>query len=194
MKTRLIIANQIGKRNPYNTLALLRQVKERINLDNNLYFSSDGYEGYTSAIRCIFGIGRTPKKLCYAQVVKEKKNGRLKNIVTKIIFGSFRMLNKHISQSLQSYTINTSFIERCNLTMRQRNHRVERKSLGFSKCIEYHKAQMRISIAYYNFCLLHSSLKKYKGAKPIFFTPAMEIGITKHPWTMLELLKYQFYD
>ena len=67
----------------------------------------------------------------------------------------------------------------------------ERKSQGFPKMIDFHKAQMQISIAYYNFCLPHSSLKKYQSSKPIHFTPAMEARLTDHPWTMLELLKIQ---
>ena len=96
---------------------------------------------------------------------------------------------KYEKDSPASNTINISYVERCNLTMRQRNHRVERKSQGFSKLPAFHKAQMRISIAYYNFCLHHSSLKRYEGTKPLHFTPAMEAGITDHPWTMLELLK-----
>ena len=150
-------------------------------------------------------ITKLPQELCYAQVIKEKKNGKLHNLDTKVVFGDQELLEDCLSKSFCSNTINTSYVERCNLTMRQRNRRVERKSQGFSKMIAFHKAQMTISIAYYNFCLHHSSLKRYEGTKPLHFTPAMaeppiasalhrlksaqEAGITDHPWTMLELLK-----
>ena len=194
--TKLIIAHQIGKKSLENTIKLLQELKKRLNEKSKLYFTSDGNNAYCDAINsvyCIYEaltkITKLPQELCYAQVIKEKKNGKLHNLDTKVVFGSEQLLKDYLSKSFCSNTINTSYVERCNLTMRQRNRRVERKSQGFSKMIAFHKAQMTISIAYYNFCLHHSSLKRYKGTKPLHFTPAIEAGITDHPWTMLELLK-----
>ena len=196
VKTRLIIAHQIGKRSLENTIKLLQKLKMRLHEKSKLYFTSDGNSAYSDAIRSLYCIYEAlpkliglPKELCYAQVIKEKKNGKLHKLHTKVIFGDQELLEDCLRKSFESNTINTSYVERCNLTMRQRNHRVERKSQGFSKLLTFHKAQMTISIAYYNFCLPHSSLKKYQGVKPVYFTPAQEAGLTDHPWTMLELLK-----
>jgi hypothetical protein len=84
----------------------------------------------------------------------------------------------------------TAFIERSNLTMRQHNKRVERKSQGFSKEKCFLEKQMSLSIAYYNFCLPHGGLKYYLGDKIIYNTPTMEAGLTDHVWKMEELLAY----
>ena len=62
----------------------------------------------------------------YAQVIKKRKVGRLQKIVKKIIFG----------EDIEESEISTSLLERQNLTFRQENNRVSRKTIGFSKRIE----------------------------------------------------------
>lgn len=64
--------------------------------------------------------------LKYAQVVKTRINGILKKVEKNIIF------REDIEQSEQS-EISTTLLERQNLTFRQDNNRVSRKTIGFSK-------------------------------------------------------------
>jgi hypothetical protein len=75
--------------------------------------------------------------------------------------------------------ISTSFVERQNLTMRMAIRRFTRLTNAFSKKLLNLKAAVALHFAYYNFCRVHSSLR---------VTPAMEVGLTDHVWTIGELL------
>ena len=75
--------------------------------------------------------------------------------------------------------ISTPYVERQNLTMRMQLRRLTRLTNAFSKKLAHLKAAIALHFAYYNFCRVHSSLR---------ITPAMEVGITDHIWTIAELL------
>ena len=75
--------------------------------------------------------------------------------------------------------ISTSFIERQNLTLRMTQRRLTRLSNGFSKKYEAHCAAAALYAGHYNFCRVHETL-------PI--TPAMQLGVTDHVWTVSELV------
>jgi len=73
----------------------------------------------------------------------------------------------------------TSHVERQNLNIRTAMRRFTRLSIGFSKKWGNLKAALALYFAYYNFVRIHSSIR---------CTPAMEAGVTKHVWTMRDLL------
>jgi hypothetical protein len=68
--------------------------------------------------------------------------------------------------------------ERNNLTIRTFMRRFTRLSLGFSKKFENLAAAVALHVAHYNFCRIHSTIRK---------TPAMAAGVTNAPWTLEEL-------
>lgn len=74
--------------------------------------------------------------------------------------------------------VSTSFVERQNLTMRMSMRRFTRLTNGFSKKIENHCHSVALHYMFYNFCRLHQTLR---------VTPAMEAGISDHPWTIEDL-------
>ncbi len=76
--------------------------------------------------------------------------------------------------------VSTSFVERQNLTMRMSMRRFTRLTNGFSKKIENHGHAVALHFMHYNFCRVHKSLR---------VTPAMEAGISKHVWTLEELVR-----
>lgn len=82
--------------------------------------------------------------------------------------------------------INTSRIERLNLTLRMFNRRFTRSTLGYSKNLDNHKFSVALFIAFYNFCRKHSSLNKE--------TPAQAAGLTDHVWTVKELLSTSLFS
>ena len=125
-------------------------------------------------------------------------------MATKIIFGTHDDIVAQLESSPVSSSINTSFVERDNLTQRQSNRRLTRKSNGFSKEIEWFEKQLWLSLAYYHLALPHHSLRQklskpeptkgngsQKRWKPV--TPAMAAGITDHVWTTKELLSFRTY-
>jgi len=104
----------------------------------------------------------------YAQIIKERSGSRLKKIVKKIVFGN----------DIDPKSISTSYIERQNLTLRQDNNRISRKTIGFSKKTEELDNQMTLYIAYYNFCRTHRSLKyKTETDKTSYNCPAKHAGL-----------------
>ena len=70
-------------------------------------------------------------------------------------------------------------MERQNLTMRMHVRRLTRLTNAFSKKWENLNAAVALHFAFYNFCRIHSTLR---------VTPAMESGLTSHPWTLAELI------
>lgn len=75
--------------------------------------------------------------------------------------------------------VSTSYVERQNLTMRMHMRRFTRLTNGFSKKIEMHEYAVALHFAYYNFVKIHQTLR---------VTPAMEAGLSDHPWTLEELV------
>jgi hypothetical protein len=76
--------------------------------------------------------------------------------------------------------ISTSHVERQNLTIRMLNRRMTRLTNAFSKKWANHRAALALHIAYYNFCRIHTTLKR---------TPAITAGLEDHPWTLRELVE-----
>jgi hypothetical protein len=140
--------------------------------------------------------------LLYAQVVKVRENGRVREVKTKIVFGKPESIAEQLANSSVSDTINTSFVERDNLTQRQSNRRLTIKTNGFSKDITWFEKQLWLSMAYYHFVLPHHSLRQplenpeptrgsgsLKKWCPV--TPAMASGIIDHVWATEEMLSYR---
>ena len=65
------------------------------------------------------------KDLKYAQVIKNRKGRKLQKVERRISFG----------QNVDQNEISTSLLERQNLTFRQDNNIISRKTIGFSKKI-----------------------------------------------------------
>jgi len=193
-ETKLLFSHITGKRTYDNARKLIAQIRKRS--DGTIpYITSDGYEGYKEAIESIYSEIHDneisiPSQLCYAQVNKTIEKNRCINVERKLIFGAVSKLEEVLNNSPVSFKVNTAFIERSNLTIRQHNKRVERKSQGFSKIKNFFEKQLSLSIAYYNFCLQHMSLKYLIEDKTVINTPVMEAGLTDHVWTMKELLAY----
>ncbi|HYH00449.1 MAG TPA: IS1 family transposase [Terriglobales bacterium] len=85
---------------------------------------------------------------------------------------------KVISGNPDPKHVNTSYVERQNLTMRMSMRRFTRLTNGFSKKLENHSHAISLHFMHYNFCRIHKTLK---------VTPAMEAGLTDHVWTIEEL-------
>jgi len=66
-----------------------------------------------------------------------------------------------------------SHVERQNLTMRMQMRRLTRLTNAFSKKWEKLHAMLALYFAWYNFCLIHQTLR---------ITPAMEAGICDDVW------------
>jgi IS1 family transposase len=79
----------------------------------------------------------------------------------------------------QPCNISTSYVERQNLTIRMQQRRFTRLTNAFSKKFEHHVAAVALYSAHYNFCRVHETLR---------ITPAMQLGVTDHIWSIGELI------
>jgi hypothetical protein len=140
--------------------------------------------------------------LLYAQVVKKRAKGRVVAVSTHVVFGELEAVAAYLATSPVSQTVNTSFVERDNLTQRQSNRRLTRRTNGFSKDLTWFEKQLWVSLAYYHLVLPHKRLQEplptpepTRGVgsprKWCPVTPAMAAGLTDHVWTTNELLSYR---
>ena len=216
---RLVLAFVIGKREQAKANLLIERL-QAVSCGHIPFFTSDQWSQYPKALLNGYGLpeiivhipgkrGPKPKakllppsNLLYAQVVKRRERGRVVEVTTKVVFGTEDAIQARLDASTVSETINTSFVERNNLTCRQCNGRLSRKVLSFSKDLTWMEKHLWLSLAYYHFVLPHTSLARPlpkpqptrstgspKKWQPV--TPAMAAGITDHVWTMEELLSYR---
>lgn len=216
---RLVAAFVVGKRCQENAELLIERLKA-VSCGFIPFFTSDQLAEYPPALLKGYGVpellidipgkrGRKPKpkllppsNLHYVQIVKHRRNGRVVEVSTRLICGDEAAIQARLHASPASQTINTSYVERNNLTCRQCNGRLSRKVLSFSKDLTWMEKHLWLTFAYYHFVLPHSSLaqplphpQSTRGTgspqkwQPI--TPAMAAGITDHVWDMEELLSYR---
>jgi hypothetical protein len=103
----------------------------------------------------------------------------LKRVEKKAIFG----------EDIDPKMITTNYIERQNLSCRQDNNRISRKTIGFSKEEGPLDQQMILYFAKFNFCRKHRALSynDEDGIKRLN-SPAKQAGLIDHVWTFQELL------
>src|SRR5439155_12621549 len=136
-------------------------------------------------------------QLLYAQVVKTVRCRRLVRVSHRVVFGTLEAVQQVLAAC--GWQINTAFIERVNLSMRQHVAAVGRRVSTLCKGEEGLRQQLALYQTYYNFCLPHATLRQAlpqpeptKGTgsarqwRPR--TPAMAAGLTEHVWTLREVL------
>ncbi len=179
------------------------------------FFTSDKLPAYVKAIIANYstpevpplkrGPGRPRKEpkrvldpnLCYAQVDKRREGGRVVEVVRRIIFGSPQDIAAILAADGCGSQINTAYVERDNLTSRQSNGRLVRKTLSHSKKLRFLERQIALEDALHNFVRPHCALRVplsragAHGRKWEQRTPAMTAGLTDHMWTLEELLDYR---
>lgn len=130
--------------------------------------------------------------LLYAQVDKQHEQGRVVEVRRRIIFGAREI----ITEVLGGQQINTAYVERDNLTSRQSNGRLVRKTLSHSKKSYFLQRHLALEEAVFNFVRPHQALRiavphPTPGRKWQQRTPAMAAELTDHIWSLEELLSYR---
>jgi hypothetical protein len=178
-------------------------------------FTSDKLPAYTAAIVSNYSVpeppptkrgpGRPPKKprlvvdlgLQYGQVIKRRENGHLVEVERHVVFGTLEEIEAVLARDGCGTKINTSYVERDNLTSRQQNGRLVRKTLSHSKKVKFLRYHVALEDTLFNFARPHSSLRVAltepapHNRKWDKRTPAMAAGLTDHIWTIEELLRFR---
>jgi IS1 family transposase len=139
-------------------------------------------------------------QLLYAQVIKVTRRRRLVEVRHRVVFGTKAAVEQVLAAC--GWQINTAFIERVNLSIRQHVAAVGRRVMTLCKGEDGLRQQLALYHAYYNFCLPHASLRQplpqpeptngngsAKQWRPR--TPAMAAGLTNHVWTLREVLLFR---
>ena len=129
-------------------------------------------------------------ELMYATVHKTRENGKVVKVTRNIVFGDTEKVSKILDSSPVSKTINTAFVERSNLTLRNHSKNLTRKTICFAKRREGLHAQLCIVATYYNFSKPHSGLTLNTVGKKIRRTPAMAAKIIDRVWLLDEILAH----
>jgi hypothetical protein len=138
--------------------------------------------------------------LLYAQVVKTIRRRRLVRVKHRVVFGTLDRITQRLVA--HGWQINTAFVERITLSIRQHVAAVGRRVSTLCKGEDGLHQQLALYHMYYNFCLPHTSLRQplplpeptngtgsAKRWQPQ--TPAMAAGLTNHVWTLREVLLYR---
>ena len=211
---KLVVAVLVGERGEEEAIEFVARLRARLADACQPLLTSDCLPHYVEAILQAFGVwiqpqrkgdrGRFPKPrqvppegLKYATVHKKREKGRVVSVTTKVVYGNKDKIEAVLESLGQK--INTSFVERINLTLRHLISRLHRKTLCFSKKREYLVYHLHLALAYYHFTRCHASLR-VKLPEPIPTrgdgspkkwqqrTPAMAAGLTDHRWFLRELL------
>jgi IS1 family transposase/transposase-like protein len=208
---RLMIAAIVGPRTLETAQEVVALTKARV--AGIPAFFSDGFTCYLAALIAAFHVvttfartgkrGRPRKPVCephpdliYGQLVKQKQQGKLRTLSTRLVLGAERLTRLGL-------TISTALVERVNLTLRQALAPLTRKTASFCKDRERLGQRVVFFQAFYNVARPHMSLRqplplyerKRSGAMCPRWqdrTPAMAAGVTDHVWTFRELLTAKF--
>ena len=208
---RLMIAAVVGPRTLDTATEVVAATKARV--AGIPAFFSDGFTCYLAALIAAFHVvttfartgkrGRPRKPVCephpalvYGQLVKQKTQGKLLTLSTRVVLGAERL--RHLG-----CTISTALVERVNLTLRQALAPLGRKTSSFCKDRERLRQRVVFFQAFYNAARPHMSLRqplpqhertRHGAICPRWRerTPAMAAGVTDHVWTFRELLTAKF--
>ncbi len=170
--SKLIISWRLGARDAANAHAFMSDVATR--LASRVQLTTDGNRVYLSAVENYLG------GLCdYGMLVKHYGN-ETGTPETRYSPGKcLGATKKQIDGNPDEKYISTSYAERQNLNIRMQNRRFTRLTNAFSKKAEMLAYSVALTFFYHNFVRIHQTLR---------MTPAMKAGLTKHKWTIEEMV------
>jgi hypothetical protein len=209
-ETRLFICHHEGDRSIRAAIDLFRDMERRRSIHSSIpVFTSDNWNPFEEGLVNVYGyletpsysgIGRKPlpalipyPNLKYAQICKQKEKGRVVEVLQRVVFGDPEEVMKSLGID-SGGKINTAYIERLNLTIRNSLARFVRRGMNCSKDLWIHSHAIDFFQAWYNLVKPHQSLRiginecRKRWAQR---TPAMAEGLTDHVWSLRELLTFR---
>jgi len=160
----------VGERNEIDASCFIKDLSDR--LANRVQLSTDGHRMYLQAVETVFG-----GEIDFAQIIKhygDAPEGQRRYSPSEYVGSEKRVVSgKPVVADIQ-----TSYVERQNLTMRMGMRRFTRLTNAFSKKAENLAHAVSLHFMYYNFARKHQTLKT---------TPAIEAGIADHVWSLEEI-------
>ncbi len=169
--TKLIPCWMMGQRDAAAARTFMEDLAGR--LANRVQLTTDGHKAYLTAVSAAFG-----HDIDYAMLIKiygPSPEGQRRYSPANCL----GCKKEEISGMPNPAHVNTSFVERQNLTMRMSMRRFTRLTNAFSKKLENHFAAVGLHFMYYNYAKVHQTLKT---------TPAVKAGIANHVWSVEEIV------
>jgi IS1 family transposase len=216
-KSKLFMVVDVGSRTLAMAQRVVHQVAQVLAPDCVPLFLTDGLKDYATAILTHFGHWIQPERrqdkgpmpkprwvplpaLLYAQLVKSYRRRRIVGVKHRVVFGTQLAIEQLLTAC--GWTINTSFVERLNLDIRQRVAAMGRRVNTLCQGEAGLRDQLALFQVYHNFVLPHASLRQRllvpeatngRGSAKMWrpCTPAMAAGLTEHVWSLKEVLFYR---
>jgi len=169
--TKLLISWFIGSRDADAATTFMRDVASR--LANRVQLTTDGHHAYLDAVEAAFA-----GEIDYAMLVKmygTPPEGERRYTPPVCLSAESRVIRGNPDRD----HINTSYVERANLTMRMHMRRFTRLTNAFSKKLENHCHMVALYAVWYNFVRIHKTLR---------VSPAMESGVADHLFSFEDLV------
>jgi hypothetical protein len=212
--TKFLLALDVGDRTLAMAQRFVHQVGRVVAPDCVPLLLTDGFKEDITALLTHFGHGIQPERrqatgprpqprwrplpqLLYAQVINVTRRRRLVAVKRRVVFGTTVAVEQVLAAC--DWQINTSFIARVTLSIRQHVAAVGRRVMTRCKGQAGLRQQLALSHTYDNFCLPHASVRQplpqpaptngsgsAKRWQPQ--TPAMAAGLTDHVWTLRDVL------
>ena len=167
--SRLWPTSVVGRRSYHNTELLFNETIRRGKIVDTALVTSDGFEFYEKVVRSVLGV-----VAIYGQVIKTRRNNRVIRVERAPKIGTPSQLAAALLESEDSETLNTSYVERLNLTLRQELAYLQRRSPAHARCDGRLGEDLALVQCHYNFIRPHRALK----FGPVIPTPAMQAGLT----------------
>jgi IS1 family transposase len=216
-ESKLLVAVDVGSRTLALAQRVVHQVPQMLAPGCVPLFLTDGLKDYATALLTHFGHWMHPERrqdkgpmpkprwmplpeLLYAQVVKSYRRRRIVGVTHRVVFGTQLAIEQILATC--GWTINTAFIERLNLDIRQRVAAIGRRVNTLCQSEAGLRDQVTLFQVYHNFVLPHASLRQGlaepipthgRGSVKMWrpCTPAMAAGLTDHVWSLKEVLFYR---
>ena len=163
---KLMVSWLTGPRDQGSAYELMMDLSERVK--NRIQLTTDGLASYLPAVEGVFGAD-----VDFAQLVK--LYGPAKDTDEATTAARYSPPTCHgtrvsrVTGDPNSKHINTSYVERSNLTIRMGVRRFTRLTNAFSKKLKNHAHHVALMLTHYNFCRIHKTLR---------VTPARAAGVT----------------
>ena len=216
-RSKLLVVVDVGTRTLAMAQRVVHQVTRVLAPGCVPLFLTDGFKEYGTAILAHFGHWSQPERhqdkgprpkprwmplpeLLYAQVVKSYRRRHIVGVKHRVVFGTQLAIEQVLS--VCGWTINTAFVERLNLDIRQRVAAIGRRVNTLCQGEQGLLDQLVLFQSYHNFVLPHASLRQPlwvpeptngRGSAKVWrpCTPAMAAGLTDHVWSLREVLLFR---
>ena len=181
---KLLLVAQVGPRTREMACLVVHALCQLLTPGCMPAFSSDGLAHYFTALTAHWGswqalsqgkrVWQVATTLLYAQVVKQYRRRKLAHVVRRLLLGTQAAWEATLQAAGTRVSINTAFVERLNLTLRQSLAALTRRTLCLAKTKRHLQLRLNAYLAYYNLIREHMTLHT---------TPACSAGLTNHVWT-----------